>query len=78
MAAHDRISDAGQHIRDRIIYAHDLTSTLLPGRLDDAGDLARQREFAETDTAQTEAADKTARTSAALTTIAHLHRVPAA
>jgi hypothetical protein len=50
----------------------------LPGCLYDAGDLALQRQFTETNAAQAEAADVPSGSSAALATVSYLHSMAAA
>jgi hypothetical protein len=78
MSRMDGIADAGQHISDRIVYTHDLTSIRLPGRLRHAGDFALQCQFTEADTTQAETAHVTARTTATVATVANLDRLAAA
>jgi hypothetical protein len=52
-----------------MIYLH------LPGCLDNAGHFTLQSQFTEADTAQTEAADISARASATLTAVTHLNGI---
>jgi hypothetical protein len=78
MASHDSVANAGQHISYRISKRHVISTSGLPRRLDNAGDLARQCQLAETNTTQAEAADEPTRASATLTAIPNLHGMFAA
>src|SRR3990172_2940847 len=67
-----RVADARQHVANGIGHGHEVS--LLPARLDDAGDLALQRTVAEADAAHLELAQERAGTAAQRAAIVLSHR----